>query len=104
MSAMQTDLQSGSPAGPLYGESLGNPLGSYLVKRFGVFAPGLEDYKGSLPKPRLNRVREYIEQHLDDLVDFVSVDPISRPPQYFAPIGFLHPPESNQSSQNPKPS
>jgi len=73
MSAMQTDLQSGSPAGPLYGESLGNPLGSYLVKRFGVFAPGLEDYKGSLPKPRLNRVREYIEQHLDDNVSLAAL-------------------------------
>jgi len=35
MTAMQADLEAGSPTGPLYGESLGNALGIYLIQRFG---------------------------------------------------------------------
>ena len=38
MTAMQADLEAGSPAGPLYGESLGNALGTYLSKRYGTVA------------------------------------------------------------------
>ena len=73
MTAMQAGLEAGSPAGPLYGESLGNSLGTYLVQRFGVFTPKLEEYRGGLPKPRLNRVREYIEQHLSDNISLTAL-------------------------------
>ena len=73
MTAMRADLEAGSPTGPLYGESLGNALGTYLVQRFGVFTPKLEEYKGGLPKPRLNRVREYIEQNLENNVSLAAL-------------------------------
>jgi len=73
MTAMQADLEAGSPTGPLYGESLGNALGTYLVQRFAVFTPKLEEYKGGLPKPRLNRVREYIEQNLDNHISLTAL-------------------------------
>ena len=73
MTAMQADLEAGSPTGPLYGESLGKALGTYLVQRFGVFAPKLEQYRGGLPKSRLNRVREYIEQNLENNVSLAAL-------------------------------
>lgn len=73
MRAMQADLEAGSPTGPLYGESLGNALGTYLVQRFAVFTPKLEEYRGGLPKPRLNRVREYIEQNLENNVSLAAL-------------------------------
>jgi len=73
MSAMQADLEAGSPAGSIYGESLGNTLGTYLVKRHGVFASKLEEHKGGLPKPRLNRVLEYVDQHLEDNVSLTAL-------------------------------
>ena len=73
MSAMQADLEAGSPAGSIYGESLGNTLGNYLVKRHGVFASKLEEHKGGLPKPRLNRVLEYVDQHLEDNVSLTAL-------------------------------
>ena len=34
--AMTTDLNEGSPAGRLYGESLGNALAVYLLNRYAV--------------------------------------------------------------------
>jgi AraC family transcriptional regulator len=73
MTAMQADLEAGSPTGPLYGESLGNALGIYLIQRFGVFAPKFEPYKGGLPKPRLNRVREYIEHNLANNISLTAL-------------------------------
>lgn len=73
MSAMQADLGAGSPAGALYGESLGSALGTYLVKRFGAVATKLEEYKGGLPKARLNRVLEYVDQHLADNVSLKAL-------------------------------
>lgn len=64
MLAMTTDLEEGSPAGPLYGESLANSLAVYLLKRYAVkrYVPAI--YKGGLPRYRLNRVLEYIDANL----------------------------------------
>ena len=73
MNALQADLEAGSPAGPLYGESLGNALSTYLIKRYGTFAPKLEEYKGGLRKQRLNRVQEYIESNLEDNVSLSAL-------------------------------
>jgi AraC family transcriptional regulator len=36
LAAMMTDLNAGSPAGKLYGESLANALAVYLLNRYGV--------------------------------------------------------------------
>ena len=73
MTAMQADLEAGSPAGPLYGESLGNAISTYLIRRYGTSLSRVEEYKGGLPKSRLNRVREYIGQHLDDNVSLTAL-------------------------------
>ena len=73
MTAMQADLDAGSPAGPLYGESLGGALSTYLITRYGAFAPRLEVYKGGLPRLRLNHVREYIEQNLDSNISLTAL-------------------------------
>ena len=73
MMAMQADLDAGSPTGPLYGESLGSALSTYLITRYGAFVPRLEVYKGGLPKPRLNRVREYIENNLENNVSLTEL-------------------------------
>jgi AraC family transcriptional regulator len=37
--ALTTDLDAGSPAGRLYGESLANALAVYLLSRYAVQAP-----------------------------------------------------------------
>ncbi len=64
MLALHADLEDGSPAGPLYGESLGLALGIYLVRRYSVRNSAKPDYRGSMPTTRLNRVLEFINQNL----------------------------------------
>jgi AraC family transcriptional regulator len=64
--AMITDLQEGSPAGRLYGESLGNALAVYLVKRYGATGHQASVYGGGLSGYCLKRVLEYIADHLAD--------------------------------------
>ena len=66
--AMKTDLDDGSPAGKLYGESLANALAVYLVRRHAVRRFPAETYRGGLPGYRLKRVTEFIEHNLADEV------------------------------------
>jgi AraC family transcriptional regulator len=64
MLALHADLEDGSPAGPLYGESLGLALGTYLVHRYSTRNYAKPEYRGGMPTMRLNRTLEYISQNL----------------------------------------
>lgn len=66
LTAMREDIAAGAPAGKLYGESIGNAVATYLAQRYSVTAPKLLVYKGGLSRSQLNRVCEYIEEHLAD--------------------------------------
>lgn len=63
MLALHSDLKDGSPAGPLYGESLGVALAYYLIRRYSVRVPGEREFKGGMPTARLNRVLEFMRQN-----------------------------------------
>ena len=62
--AMTTDLDGGSPAGRLYGESLANALAVYLLNRYSVRRYTPVAYRGGLPGYRLKRVLDYIGDNL----------------------------------------
>jgi AraC family transcriptional regulator len=62
MRALHADLEDGSPAGPLYGESLGVPLAHYLIRRYAVRTADTSEYPGGMPVVRLNRVVDFINQ------------------------------------------
>jgi AraC family transcriptional regulator len=64
--ALRSDLEDGSPAGPLYGESIAIALAVYLQKRYGVLAPKTTQYCGGMPGIRLNRVLEYIRANIGE--------------------------------------
>jgi len=64
--ALRSDLEDGSPAGPLYGESIATALAVYLQKRYGVLAPKTAQYRGGIPGVRLNRVLEFIQANLGE--------------------------------------
>jgi AraC family transcriptional regulator len=66
---MVADLEDGSPAGPLYGDSLANSLALYLLKRYSNVTMRLEPYRGGLPRSKLNRVLEYINANLSDKIE-----------------------------------
>jgi len=63
MLALHADLEDSSPAGPLYGESLGVALAHYLVRRYSVRAPRQLEYKRGMPTVRLNRVVDFMRQN-----------------------------------------
>lgn len=63
MLALHADLEDSSPAGPLYGESLGVALAHYLVRRYSLRTPRQLEYKGGMPTVRLNRVVDFMRQN-----------------------------------------
>jgi AraC family transcriptional regulator len=85
--AMRTDLDTGSPAGRLYGESLANALAVYLLKRYAVKPQVPALYRGGLPRYRLRRVLDYIAANLSGdltLAQLAAVAGMS--PHYFAEL------------------
>ena len=82
--AMRADLDSGSPAGRLYGESLANTLAVYLLNRYTAHRYTPIAYRGGLPGYRLRRVLDYIGDNLADdlsLSELAAVAGMS--PHYF---------------------
>jgi AraC family transcriptional regulator len=66
---MRADLEDGSPAGPLYGDSLANSLALYLLKRYSNVTPRLERYRGGMSRSRLNHVLEYVNANLSEKLE-----------------------------------
>jgi AraC family transcriptional regulator len=64
--AMTADLEEGSPAGRLYGESLANSLAVYLLNRYAVRRCAPVAYRGGLPGYRLKRVLDHIGDNVAD--------------------------------------
>lgn len=62
--AMKADLNAGSPAGRMYGESLANALAVYLLKRYAARPREPAVYRGGLQRYRLRRVIEYMDENL----------------------------------------
>jgi AraC family transcriptional regulator len=85
--AMTTDLDGGSPAGRLYGESLANALAVYLLNRYTVRRYTPVAYQGGLPGYRLKRVLDHIGDNLAkdlSLSQLAAVAGMS--PHYFAEL------------------
>ena len=85
--AMTTDLDEGSPAGRLYGDSLANALAVYLLKRHTSRHYLTTTYGGGLPRHRLKRVLDYIGANLGaelSLAELAAVAGMS--PHYFAEL------------------
>src|SRR5216684_5037120 len=72
--AMTADLDSGSPAGRLYGESLANALAVYLLNRYTVRRYTPVAYRGGLPGYRLRRVLDFIG---DNLAEELSLEQLA---------------------------
>jgi AraC family transcriptional regulator len=64
--AMREDIRTGSPAGRLYGESLGTALAIYLAQRYASVRSSPSAYRGGMPPARLKRILEYIDANLDE--------------------------------------
>jgi AraC family transcriptional regulator len=87
MLALHADVDDGSPAGRLYGESLSLALAVYLARRHGVPNHHPSEHRGGLPGHRLRLVVEYVRAHLDHdmpLADLARIAGMS--PHYFTEL------------------
>jgi AraC family transcriptional regulator len=85
--AMTTDLDGGSPAGRLYGESLANALAVYLLRRYTVRRYTPVAYRGGLPGYRLKRVLDYIGDNLAEDLSLPQLAAVAgMSPHYFAEL------------------
>ena len=85
--ALTTDLGAGSPAGRLYGESLGNALAIYLLNRYTVRRYTPVDYRGGLPGHRLKRVLDHIGDNLAEDLNLSQLAAVAgMSPHYFAEL------------------
>jgi AraC family transcriptional regulator len=84
---MTADLEDGSPAGTIYGESLANTLAVYLVKRYAVRRVTPVVLKGGLPGNRLKRVLDYIADSLEENISLSQLAAIAgMSPHYFSEL------------------
>jgi AraC family transcriptional regulator len=84
---MTADLDDGSPAGTIYGESLANALAVYLLTRYGVHRVTPQVFKGGLPGRRLKRVLDYIADNLDENISLSQLAAIAgMSPHYFSAL------------------
>ena len=84
---MKADLNDGSPAGSLYGESLANALAVYLLKRYAVRRQIPVAYKGGLPGYRLKRVLNYIGDNLAESLSLSQLAAVAgMSPHYFSEL------------------
>jgi len=85
--AMTTDLEEGSPAGRIYGESLANALAVYLVGRYAVKPRAPMTFRGGLPEYRLRRIVEYISANLAEDLSLAELAALAgMGPHYFAEL------------------
>lgn len=83
--AMMADLEDGSPAGALYGESLADALAVYLLRRYAVRRPRAATHIRGLPPYRLKRVLDFIGDSLDGEINLSQLAGIAGlSPHYFA--------------------
>ena len=84
---MAADLDDGSPAGKMYGESLANTLAVYLLKRYAVWPVTPLVCKGGLPEYRLKRVLDYIANSLEENISLSQLAAITgMSPHYFSEL------------------
>jgi len=84
---MAADLEDGSPAGSLYGESLANSLAVYLLNRYATWRIKPVAYKGGLPGCRLKRVLDFIGESLEENISLSQLAAIAdMSPHYFSQL------------------
>ena len=85
--AMRADLEAGSPAGRLYGDSLANALAVYLLNRYAVHRRRPASYRDGLPGYRLKRVLDHIADNLPEDLSLAQLAAVARmSPHYFAEL------------------
>jgi AraC family transcriptional regulator len=79
--ALRAELESSCPSGRLYGESLTTALAAHILRRYWRVPRPIVDYHDGLPGGLLQRVTDFVKEHLDEdlalqqLADLVHMSP-----------------------------
>ncbi|MGH9754323.1 MAG: helix-turn-helix domain-containing protein [Blastocatellia bacterium] len=63
--SLATEVDAGAPAGSIYAESLVNTLVAHLLRHYSPAGERFQHHLGGLPKHKLRRVTEFIEENLE---------------------------------------
>ncbi len=63
--ALAAEVDAGAPSGTIYAESLVNTLVAHLLRHYSTAGERFQRYLGGLPKRKLRRVTQFIEENLE---------------------------------------
>jgi len=79
--SLAAEVDAGAPAGSIYAESLVNTLVAHLLRHHSSAGEKFQNYLGGLPKHKLRRVTEFIDENLEhdltlaDLAEMAELSP-----------------------------
>jgi AraC family transcriptional regulator len=83
--SLAAEVDAGAPAGSIYAESLVNTLVAHLLRHHSSAGERFQHYLGGLPKHKLRRVTEFIEENLDRDLTLLEIAEIAElSPFHFA--------------------
>jgi AraC family transcriptional regulator len=63
--SLAAEVDAGAPGGPIYAESLVNTLVAHMLRHYSSAGDRFRHHLGGLPKHKLRRVTEFIEENLE---------------------------------------
>ncbi|HKQ72925.1 MAG TPA: AraC family transcriptional regulator [Blastocatellia bacterium] len=83
--SLAAEVDAGAPAGSIYAESLVNTLVAHLLRHHSSAGDRFQHYLGGLPKHKLRRVTEFIDENLDRDLTLLEIAEIAElSPFHFA--------------------
>src|SRR5262249_61930276 len=74
--SLAAEIDAGAPAGSIYAESLVNTLVAHLLRHHSSAGERFQHYLGGLPKRKLRRVTEFIDDNIDSGLALLVIDDI----------------------------
>ena len=83
--SLAAEVDAGAPGGPIYAESLVNTLVAHMVRHYSSAGDRFQHHLGGLPKHKLRRVTEFIEENLEHDLTLAEIAEIAElSPFHFA--------------------
>jgi AraC family transcriptional regulator len=83
--SLAAEVDAGAPAGAIYAESLVNTLVAHLLRHYSTAGERFQHHLGGLPKHKLRRVTEFIEENLEHDLTLAEIAEIAElSPFHFA--------------------
>jgi AraC family transcriptional regulator len=83
--SLAAEVDAGAPAGSIYAESLVNTLVAHLLRHYSNAGERFQRHYGGLPKHKLRRVTEFIDENLDHELTLTEIAEIAElSPFHFA--------------------